>query len=505
MFFWCIQAGNGAVWRGFALQSLDGKNMSEIPENEYREQRLAKMARLQEMGYDPFGRAFERDGRLAEVRASFEEEGRVRIAGRLTTIRDMGKSAFADLRDGTDRFQVYAQKNALGEDAYAAFKLLDLGDIIGVEGTLFTTRTGEQTVKAESWTLLSKSLLPLPEKWHGLRDVEARYRQRYLDLIANPEAHTLFEKRISAIREIRSYLHERGFVEVETPMMQRQAGGAAAQPFVTHFTALHTDMYLRIAPELYLKRLLVGGFDKVFELNRSFRNEGLSRTHNPEFTMLEIYEAYSDLNGMKDIVQGLVTHVAETVFGTLQVGEGDSAIDFALPWAEKPYCELIRERMGDDWYALPIEEARKRVEAEGLSVDPGWNMMLVTHEVYEKLIEKTLIQPTMVTRFPAELIPLARACDDDPSVVDVFELVIGGSEIAPAYTEMNDPLEQRRRLEEQVGEDAEKVDEDFITALEHGMPPAGGMGIGIDRLIMVLSGAESLRDVILFPQLRPRS
>jgi lysyl-tRNA synthetase class 2 len=464
-------------------------------DSEYRKQRIANMNALAEKGCAPFGGAFERSGSLSAIRAAFAEEKIVRAAGRLMTIRDMGKSVFADLRDGSDRLQVYVQKKAIGDDAFDAFGLLDIGDTIGVEGELFTTRTGEPTIRLTSWCLLAKALRPLPEKWHGLKDVEIRYRQRYLDLITNPEGRVRFEKRIDAVREIRAYLHERGFREVETPMMQPEAGGAAARPFVTRYEALDTDMYLRIAPELYLKRLLVGGFDKVFELNRNFRNEGLSRTHNPEFTMLEIYET---------LVSGLVTHVANCVFGSLHVGTPEQPIDLALPWREVSYRDLVIARMGADWYDLPLPEAIRRAEAEGLSIDPAWDRLMVTHEVYEKLIEKTLINPTFVTRLPAELVPLAKHCEDDPSCVDVFELVIGGQEIAPGYSELNDPLEQRRRLHEQAGEDQTHIDEDFLAALEHGMPPAGGMGIGIDRLIIILSGAESIRDVILFPQLKPQ-
>ena len=479
--------------------------MTETDGNEYREQRLEHMRRLRDLGIKPYGTAFERSGRLADVRAGYEEERRVRVAGRLMTVRNMGKSTFADLNDGSDRLQVYAKKNVLGDASYEAFSLLDMGDLVGVEGTLFTTRTGEMTVKVERWTMLGKALLPLPEKWHGLKDTEARYRQRYLDLVANPEARRVFEKRVEIIRHVRRYLQERGFLEVETPMMQPQAGGAAAKPFVTRYESLHTDMFLRIAPELYLKRLLVGGFDKVFELNRNFRNEGISRTHNPEFTMLEIYEAYTGVEGMKTLVQGLITEAARAVFGTLQVGTQDEPIDLATPWTEKTYRELVVQRMGADWYDLDPQEAAARLEREGVSVDPAWPPVLITHEVNEKLIEKSLRQPTFVTRFPAELIPLARACEDDPSVADVFELVIAGQEVAPAYTEMNDPIEQRRRLEQQAGEDTEKVDEDFITALEHGMPPVGGMGIGIDRLVMILCGVDTIRDVILFPQLRPKT
>ncbi len=478
--------------------------MSEVGGNEYREQRLANLEGLREAGYEPYGRAFDRSGRIADVRQDFEEEKPVALAGRLMTIRKMGKSVFADIHDGSDRFQIYVQKNVLGEEAFNAFKLTDLGDTIGVRGVLFTTRMGEPTLKVSEWTLLAKALMAPPEKWHGLKDVEARYRQRYLDLMANDESRELFRKRIRAIGAIRSFLVGRGFYEVETPMMQAQAGGAAARPFVTHYGALNADMFLRIAPELYLKRLLVGGFDKVFELNRNFRNEGLDRTHNPEFTMLEIYEAYTDVRGMQEIITGLVTHVAETVYGTLQAPCGDVTIDLSLPWREVTYRELVREKMGADWFDLPPAEARAKAEELGLTLEPDWDMLMVTHEVYEKTIEKTLIQPTFVTRLPAELIPLAKACDDDPTVVDVFELVIAGQEVAPAYSEMNDPIEQRRRLQAQAGEDCEKVDEDFLTALEHGMPPAGGMGVGIDRLVMILSGCDAIRDVILFPQLRSR-
>ncbi len=478
--------------------------MAETEVNEYREQRLANLKSLESLGYQPFGKAFERTEQLAEVREAAEEGREVSLAGRMIRCRDMGKSMFADIHDGSDRLQIYVQKNGIGEEAFEAFKFVDVGDHIGVKGALFTTRTGELTVKVASWDMLGKSLLPLPEKFHGLQDVDTRYRQRYLDLISNPEVRDLFNKRIRCIHEIRNYLVERGFSEVETPMMQSQAGGAAAKPFVTHYSALNTEMFLRIAPELYLKRLLVGGFEKVFELNRNFRNEGLDRTHNPEFTMLEIYQAYTDVSGMKTVIEGLITHVCETVFGSLKAGTEAEPIDLSLPWREVTYKELICERMGEDWYALDLEQARTRAEAEGLQLDPAWDMLMVTHEVYEKLIEKTLRQPTFVRRFPAPLVPLAKTCEDDPSVVDVFELVIAGQEIAPAYSEMNNPLLQRERFEEQVGEDAERVDDDFLTALEHGMPPAGGMGVGIDRLMMILTGSEAIRDVILFPQLKPR-
>ncbi len=473
-------------------------------ENEIRAQRMANLEALRAAGFEPWGGAFARTGSLAEIRTAFEEGRAVALAGRVLTTRDMGKSVFAHLTDGSDRFQVYARGNILGEEHLAAFKRLDLGDIIGAEGTLFTTRTGEKTLQISRWVLLAKALRPLPEKWHGLRDVEARYRQRYLDLIANPEVRARFDQRSRAVREIRNYLCERGFLEVETPMIQPQAGGAAARPFVTRYEALNTDMYLRIAPELYLKRLLVGGFDKVFELNRNFRNEGLSRSHNPEFTMLEVYEAYADMRAMKTLAEGLITHLASTVFGRLVVGEGDNRVDLTPPWREITYRELVRDAVGPDWFDLPMAEARRRAAALGLTVPEEWAFWQITHEVYEKLIERTLRDPTFVTRLPAELVPLAKRCPDDPSVVDVFELVIGGREIAPGYSELNDPLEQRKRFEEQAGEDVQKVDEEFLEAMEHGMPPAGGMGIGVDRLLMILTGVDAIRDVILFPQLKPR-
>ncbi len=476
--------------------------MSDVPANEYRDQRIVNMEGLIKAGYEPFGRAFERTGRLGELLEQFEEDKPVKAAGRLVSIRKMGKSIFAHLFDGSVRMQIFVSKKELGEEAFAAFKLLDLGDHIGVDGRLFLTRTGEQSIHVAGWTMLSKALLPLPEKFHGLKDVEARYRQRYLDLVANEESRVVFQRRVAIIQEIRSYLAERSYMEVETPMMQPQAGGAAAKPFVTHYEALHTDMYLRIAPELYLKRLLVGGFDKVFELNRNFRNEGLDRTHNPEFTMLEIYEAYSDVNGMKALIEGMITEVAQRVFGTLQVGSEAAPIDLTTPWRTATFRELITERMGDEFLALPLAEMVARVKAEGVDIDPAWDKLLVVHEVYEKLIEKTLMAPTFVTRLPKQLIPLAKVCEDDPDLVDVFELVIRGQEVAPAYSEMNDPIAQRSRFAEQAGEDQEKLDEDFLTALEHGMPPAGGMGVGIDRLVMILCGIEAIRDVVLFPQLK---
>ncbi len=474
-------------------------------DNAFRAQRQANLEALAARGYTPFGGAFARSGSLAEVNAAFTEDSEARIAGRIATLRTMGKSIFAHLQDASGRFQIYVRKETVGDEAFQAFKLLDLGDHIGVHGELFVTRMGERTLKVKEWTLLAKALQPPPAKWHGLQDVEIRYRQRYLDLMANTNACKVFRQRSEAIKAIRDFLYERKFLEVETPMMQAMPGGAAATPFKTHYEALNTDVYLRIAPELYLKRLLVGGFDRVFELNRNFRNEGLSRYHNPEFTMCEIYEAYGNVQSMMALVTDLISHVAQTVYGQLVFGEGDTQVDLTQPWRAIPYRDLVRERAGTDWFELDAAGRAARAESLGVAVDPDWSAVDCTQEVFEKCIEKTLQNPTFVTRLPKELVPLAKTCTDDPESVDVFELIIGGREIAPGYEELNDPLEQRRRFEEQAGGDASKIDEDFLLALEHGMPPAGGMGIGIDRLIMILSQVDAIRDVILFPQLRPKT
>jgi len=492
--------------------SIDNGSV-EVPPEDIFAQRINKVNELQSIGDMPFGKAFHDAVAVKNARASFvedsEEEQNVIIAGRITAFRVMGKSIFADVKDSSDRMQVYVKKNDLGDDEFAKFKKLDIGDIIGVKGTLFVTRMGELTVKVLDYELLSKSLRPLPEKWHGLTDIEQRYRQRYLDLIVNDKSRNVFIQRFSIIREIRKFLETKGFIEVETPMMQPMAGGAAAKPFETFYEALNSPMFMRIAPELYLKRLLVGGFEKIYELNRNFRNEGMSRRHNPEFTMIEIYQAYGDCRTMMDLVEELVTTVAMNVFGTLVIEHSEEkVIDLTRPWKRAPYKDLVREKAGADWFDISFEERVARAKELGLNVDTDTADFEVTNEVYEKLIEHTLLQPTFVTRLPAELVPLAKACEDDPSLVDVFELEINGQEIAPGYSELNDPIEQRRRFEEQAaregGDAAEKIDEDFLVALEHGMPPAGGMGIGIDRLVMMLTGAESIRDVVLFPQLRPK-
>ena len=483
--------------------------MSETSATNYREQRIANMRKLADAGHRPFGSRFDRAGRLADIRATFGEGREVSAAGRLMTVRGMGKAVFADLRDGSDRFQIFIKADHLSPEAFANFKLLDLGDWVGVTGKLFTTRTGEPSIDVADWRLLAKCLHPLPEKWHGLKDDDECYRKRYLDLLINPSHRRVFDLRIAMLREIRAFLCERGFQEVETPMMHAQAGGAAAKPFVTHYNALDSDMFMRVAPELYLKRLLVGGFDKIFEINRNFRNEGLDRTHSPEFTALEIYEAFGDLQSMRDLIETLIPRLAVNIFGVEKINclmnDGETReVSLLPPYRVAAYHDLVRERMGADWMELPPDTKRQRCRDAGLHVDPAWDDLLVTHEVYEKLIEKTIVNPTFVTRLPKQLVPLAKACDDDPNLVDVFELVIAGREIAPAYSELNDPFAQRARLHEQSLEDPEKMDEDFLLALEHGMPPAGGMGVGIDRLVMLFAGCDSIRDVILFPHVKHR-
>ncbi len=471
--------------------------------NEYREQRIANLRKLEELGFKPYGEAFERT-RLSEIRIGFEEEKRVRAAGRLMTIRRMGKASFATINDGTASFQIFIKKDLLSEQLFEGFKYLDLGDFVGVEGRLFTTRMGELTLEVHAWNFLGKAIQQPPEKYHGLQDIEERYRKRYLDLMMNPESRDRFNKRSAILAEIRNFLHARGFVEVETPMMQPQAGGAAAKPFSTHHNALDTEMVMRIAPELYLKRLIVGGFDKIFELGKDFRNEGIDRTHNPEFTVLEVYEAYGDRSSMKAIIEGLLPHLCGKVLGrlTVEYGEAKEVLDFAPPYREIAYMDAVKEVMGDDWFDLTAQQARVKAESQGVDIDPAWNHLLITHEVYGKLVEKTLRQPTFVTRIPRQFVPLAKACADAPELVDVFEFVVAGKELCPGYTEQNDPAAQRQAFADQAGDDPEKIDEDFITALEHGMPPTGGLGMGIDRLVMMLTGTEVIRDVILFPQMK---
>lgn len=477
------------------------------------QQRVNKLNDMMTNGINPFGTYIEGIIPTKEALAKFvpevENTEEMTVAGRIMNFRVMGKVSFAHIQDESGRMQIYAQRDIVGDEEYARFKKLDVGDICTFTGTLFTTKTGEVTLKITKYVIQSKILRPLPEKFHGLTDMEQRYRQRYVDLIMNEDSKALLTKRIVIIREIRKFLESKGFLEVETPMLQYIPGGAAATPFKTHYNALDCDMFMRIAPELYLKRLLVGGFEKVFELNRNFRNEGISRRHNPEFTMLELYQAYGNCETMMQLIEEMVTTIAQNVFGTLEITlPGDRVINLSRPWKRTPYRELVKEKAGADWFELSREEKFNRAKEMGASVMADWSDLEITHEIYEKFVEHTLIQPTFVTRLPAELVPLAKKCADDPTSVDVYELEINGQEISPGYSELNDPVEQRKRFMEQTtlsGKDpAQAVDGDFLTALEYGMPPAGGMGIGIDRLVMLLTGTESIRDVVLFPQLRPQ-
>jgi len=484
--------------------------MEENSQNELLAVRRQKLEALRAAGIDPFGQAYETTGSPGQIRAAFAEGQKVRTAGRITAHRNMGKSHFIDLSDSSGRMQVYLNAKEVGAETMAIFDHLDIGDFIGVEGETFVTKTGEPSIKATSFTVLSKSLRPLPDKWHGVQDTEIKYRQRYLDLISNPESMEVFQKRIAIVREIRRFLEDRGFIEVETPMMQAVPGGAAAAPFKTHHNALGVDLYLRIAPELYLKRLLVGGFSKIFELNRNFRNEGISRRHNPEFTMLEAYWACADFEKMAELVEEMVCHVAQTVCGTLQIEHKDAegnilrTIDLTRPWRRTDYADLIKGVV-PDWYERTPDQRRAWCVENHIDVTHCQEDFELTQHVFEKLVEEKTMNPLFVTHCPKELVPLAKQNAANQTVVDVYELVINGQEISPGYSELNDPDIQRERLEHQSGGETQKLDEDFLTTLEYGMPPAGGIGIGIDRLVMMLTGVESIRDVILFPHMRPRA
>jgi lysyl-tRNA synthetase, class II len=492
--------------------TVDG-SMSDSPADISHDQhavRRQKLAELRQGGADPFRANVTPthfSGEALKAYVDGQDYGvTVTVAGRLVTFRVQGGSSFVKIQDQQGQIQLYFRRDVLGEERYGVFKkLLDLGDIIGVTGALFKTRTGEVTVRVDSFTLVAKALRPLPEKWHGLSDPEQVYRQRYLDLIVNQESRQRLFLRSKIVSHIRRFLEERQFLEVETPVLQSVAGGAAARPFQTHHNALGTDFVLRISLELYLKRLLVGGIDRVFEIGRNFRNEGISRRHNPEFTMLEVYQAYSDYRGMMTLIRELLQSLCRDVLGRTRIPHAASGqeIDFEGEWREVPYKQLIRETTGaDDWFELPKAEKIARAEALGCGVNPAWEEFEITNEIFSKKIEPNLIQPTFVTHLPKELCPLAKLNQEDAGVLDVFELVIGGMEVAPAYSEQNDPDVQRQMFEAQAGEEQQKVDHDFLLSLEHGMPPAGGMGVGIDRLCILLTGAESIRDVILFPQLR---
>ncbi|MFC1913095.1 lysine--tRNA ligase [Chloroflexota bacterium] len=484
------------------------------------QQRLDKLERIRARGIDPYPHRYQRSHttKQAVVLLKQQEEGSakteaVKVAGRIMAIRRMGKSAFLDIRDSSGKIQLLFQDiNQFDKGVLELFQDLDIGDIIGVEGNLLRTKTGEPTVQMKDFTLLTKSLQPLPEKWHGLSDIEKRYRQRYLDLIANSEVEEIFKRRSQIITAVRQFLNGRGFLEVETPVLQPSAGGALAQPFITHHHALDRDLYLRIAPELYLKRLIVGGLDKVYELGRIFRNEGISTKHNPEFTMLESYEAYADYNDVMKMVEEMTAEICQQVLGTKKVTFGDNTIDFTPPWHRLDLRKAVIEYSGIDFTQYPSADLlRAKMAEKGIEVDPGKNWAKLVDELLDTFVEPRLIQPTFLLDYPVSMSPLAKAKPEHTRVVERFEGFAGSMEIANAFTELNDPLEQRKRFTEQQqerpaeGEVEETIDEDFLLALEYGMPPTGGLGIGIDRLVMLLTGQQSIREIILFPQLKERA
>ena len=488
-----------------------------VPEkpDQFFQERLAKIPRLQELGVDPYGAKYAIDSDLLAARKRVDdanlEAGQTtdmtaRVAGRVVALRKFGKATFAALQDRSGQMQAYLRRDEVGADVYKQVKLLDIGDHLGVEGTLGKTKTGEPTVFVTALQYLGKALRPLPEKWHGLADTETRFRQRYLDLIANAEVRERFVKRSQLIASMRRQLQDRGFIEVETPSMQDIPGGAAAKPFVTHHNTLDVDLYMRISPELYLKRLLVGGLDRVFEIGRNFRNEGLSPRHNPEFTMMELYQAYADLDDMMQITESLISSLGEEVCGRTQGVMEDRPVNLAAPWPRLEYMDLLVEKTGvdPDSEAALVDAARKAgVDVDGLG---KWELV---DELFSQTVEPGLWDACFVCGQPKEMAPLCKARLDAPELSERFEAFAAGMEIANAYTELNDPVEQRTRFEEQAGgataaETGGRLDEDFLTAMEHGMPPAGGLGIGIDRVAMILLGAPSIREVILFPQLRPR-
>lgn len=490
----------------------ENKIITEVPEIDINEQRQNRINKLS-AGQNPY--EITRFGKTAlsgDILAKFEEmENKpVSVAGRIVSRRIMGKAGFCHILDGTGKIQIYIKLDTVGAEKFEEFKNWDIGDIIGVNGEVFKTHMGEISVKAAEILLLSKALLPLPEKFHGLTDKETRYRQRYVDLIANPEVKEVFVKRSRIISAMRSFLENKGFIEVETPMLNNIAGGAAARPFITHHNTLDIDMYLRIALELHLKRLIVGGFEKVFEIGRVFRNEGMDNKHNPEFTMMELYEAYTDLNGMMDITEEMVRFIAQEVAGGVVVEYGEYTVDLGKPWRRVTMLEAVKEVTKLDFDKLSEEKAKQELKKLGVKIDPkksSWGYLLM--EAFDQLVEKTLIQPTFITNYPIEVSPLAKKKASDQRLTERTELFITGRELANAYSELNDPLDQKQRFFEQMklkekGDDeAQMLDDDFVTALEYGMPPTGGLGIGVDRLVMLLTNQSSIRDILLFPTMKP--
>lgn len=484
--------------------------------NEIVLQRIGKLKELKEEGINPFSNNFRKEDTTEDIHRRYggltaEElekvEGNASVAGRIMAIRDFGKATFFHIQDEKGKIQGYIKRDVVGEKTYKVFKRFDIGDIVGIKGRVFRTRTGELTIMVEDITLLTKSLRPLPEKWHGLTDVELRFRQRYLDLLVNQGVREVFEKRVRIIQHIRDFLNDRGFMEVETPMMHPLPGGATARPFKTYHNALGMELYLRIAPELYLKRLLVGGFEKVYEINRNFRNEGISTQHNPEFTMLEFYQAYATYEDFMDLTEEMISTLAEEVVGGKTIEYQGETIDLTPPWERIPFREaLVRYGEVNPSLLNNREEALRFARMEGIEVEREAPLGKILLEIFERLVEPRLIQPTFVTEYPVDVSPLAKRSEKDPSVTDRFELLICGREIANAFSELTDPLDQRERFKRQVEEKEEgaSIDEDFLRALEHGMPPAAGEGIGIDRLVMLLTDSPSIREVILFPLLRPK-
>ncbi len=470
-----------------------------MAEEEIRKQRIEKLEILKSKNIEPYGRKYEKV-KIKDI----GENGNVKTAGRVMALRKHGGASFADIVDTEGKIQLYFKKNIIGEEQYEIFKEIDIGDFIGVEGEIFKTKTGEKTILVKNFTVLSKSMRPLPEKWHGLKDIEIRFRKRYLDLLINTEVRNKFIKRTKIIQFIREYLNNLGFLEVETPMMHPIPGGAEAKPFITYHNTLEMNLYLRIAPELYLKRLLVGNFEKIYEINRSFRNEGISPLHNPEFTMLELYSAYGDYKEMMEITENLLTTLVKNLYGKLKIPYQGKEIDFSLPWKKITWDDVFKKVGITNW--KDINGVKKRINDFQLEVEEEKqnDLFELLDFIFKKKIQPDLINPTFVIDYPVEISPLAKSKKDNPEITERFELFIGGLEVANAYSELNDPFEQYRRFYEKAKGNKEKIDLDYIEALEYGMPPAGGLGIGIDRLVMILTDSPSIREVILFPLLRPK-
>jgi lysyl-tRNA synthetase class 2 len=501
-------------------RSGDGPSDGPLDAPAERARRLADLDALRDRGVDPYPVRFDRDRTLAELRTEFgalapgtETDVRVRVAGRILLLRRQGKLTFATVRDQSGSVQLFVSRRELGDEAHDAFDQLDLGDWVGVDGTVMTTRKGELSVNVTGFVLLAKALRPLPDKWHGLSDVDTRFRQRYVDLIVNDDARRVFEVRFAAVAAIRRELADQGFAEVETPVLNHELGGATARPFVTHHNALDVDLYLRIALELHLKRLVVGGFERVFEIGRVFRNEGIDTSHNPEFTMLEAYQAFADYHEMMELTERLVVVAARAARdGDTVIDIRGTTVDLAEPWPRSTMVDLIREHVRVEIHpSMTVDGARAVLDGLGLGYRDEWGAGRLTHEVYDELVEPKLVRPTFVLDHPRETSPLARVHRDDPSLVERFEVVVNGSELANAYSELNDPIDQRARFEAEAraraaGDAAAgTVDEDYLRALEYGMPPTGGLGLGIDRLTMLLAGVTSIREVILFPTLKPEA